>query len=77
MIILIILLIISNILSWSVIMRLASEIRQQNTILDGLSDIFKGRSDTINDVIEKLVEVDASDGTEPVFSIKRIKEILI
>ena len=37
----IILLIISNIFSWAFIMHLASEIRQQNTIIDGLSDVFK------------------------------------
>ena len=50
MIILIILLIISNILSWAVIMRLASEIRQQNTIMDSLSDVFKEMSEK-NDAI--------------------------
>ena len=47
MIILIILLIISNIFSWAVILRLASEIRQQNTILDGLSDIFKDMAHSV------------------------------
>lgn len=37
----VILLVISNIFSWAVIMRLASEIRQQNTIMDGLNGVFK------------------------------------
>ena len=46
----VILLVISNILSWVVIMRLASEIRQQNIIMDSLSDVFKemsGKTGTI------------------------------
>ena len=31
---------------------------------------------SLKEVLDKLAQVDASDGTEPVFSIKRIKEIL-
>ena len=40
----IIILVISNVFSWAFIMRLASEIRQQDIILNGLSDTFKGMS---------------------------------
>ena len=45
MIIAIILLVVSNILSWAVIMRLASEIRQNNAIMNGLSTVFKEMSE--------------------------------
>ena len=40
----IIILVISNILSWAVVMRLISEVKQQDIILEGLADTFKEMS---------------------------------
>ena len=40
-------LVISNIVSWAVIMRLISEVRRQDIILEGLSDVFKEMSDNV------------------------------